>query len=56
MPEADTRDDKHFHEDIPAPDQGFLTGSGAYDSGTQNGGAHPSRHAALLAQGDRKRA
>ena len=37
MPEADTRDDKNFHEDIPAPDQGFfLKGSGAYDWGMKN--------------------
>ena len=37
MPEADERDDKQFHEDIPAPDQGFfLKGSGAYDWGMKN--------------------
>jgi len=37
MPEADTRDDKSFYEDIPAPDQGFfLKGSGAYDWGMKN--------------------
>jgi putative autoinducer-2 (AI-2) aldolase len=37
MPEADTRDDKNFHEGIPAPDQGFfLKGSGAYDWGMKN--------------------
>ncbi len=37
MPEADTRDDKNFHEDVPAPQQGFfLKGSGAYDWGMQN--------------------
>jgi putative autoinducer-2 (AI-2) aldolase len=37
MPEADTRDDKDFHEGIPAPDQGFfLKGSGAYDWGMKN--------------------
>ncbi len=37
MPEADTRDDKRFFEDIPAPDQGFfLKGSGAYDWGMKN--------------------
>ncbi len=37
MPEADARDDKQFHEDIPAPDQGFfLKGSGAYDWGMKN--------------------
>jgi putative autoinducer-2 (AI-2) aldolase len=37
MPEADTRDDKSFFEEIPAPDQGFfLKGSGAYDWGMKN--------------------
>ena len=37
MPEADTREDKNFHADIPAPDQGFfLKGSGAYDWGMKN--------------------
>ena len=37
MPEADTRDDKCFYEDIPAPEQGFfLKGSGAYDWGMKN--------------------
>jgi 3-hydroxy-5-phosphonooxypentane-2,4-dione thiolase len=37
MPEADTSDDKSFHEDIPASDQGFfLKGSGAYDWGMKN--------------------
>jgi len=37
MPEADTRDDKDFHEGIPAPEQGFfLKGAGAYDWGMQN--------------------
>lgn len=37
MPEADAREDKSFHEDIPAPDQGyFLKGSGAYDWGMKN--------------------
>ena len=37
MPEADTRDDKSFYEDIPAPEQGFfLKGSGAYDWGMKN--------------------
>jgi len=37
MPEADSRDDKQFHEDIPAPEQGFfLKGSGAYDWGMKN--------------------
>jgi putative autoinducer-2 (AI-2) aldolase len=37
MPEADARNNKDFHEDIPAPDQRFfLKGSGAYDWGMQN--------------------
>lgn len=37
MPEADTRDDKNFREDVPSPDQGFfLKGSGAYDWGMKN--------------------
>jgi putative autoinducer-2 (AI-2) aldolase len=37
MPEADTRDEKNFRTDIPAPDQGFfLKGSGAYDWGMKN--------------------
>ena len=37
MPEADTRDDKSFSEDIPSPEQGFfLKGSGAYDWGMKN--------------------
>jgi putative autoinducer-2 (AI-2) aldolase len=37
MPEADTREDKDFHEGIPAPVQGFfLKGSGAYDWGMKN--------------------
>jgi 3-hydroxy-5-phosphonooxypentane-2,4-dione thiolase len=37
MPEADSRDDKNFHEDIPAPEQGFfLKGGGAYDWGMKN--------------------
>jgi 3-hydroxy-5-phosphonooxypentane-2,4-dione thiolase len=37
MPEADEREDKRFHEDIPTPDQGFfLKGSGAYDWGMKN--------------------
>jgi 3-hydroxy-5-phosphonooxypentane-2,4-dione thiolase len=37
MPETDTRDDKHFHEDIPAPDPGFfLKGSAGYDWGMRN--------------------
>jgi putative autoinducer-2 (AI-2) aldolase len=37
MPEADERDDKNFHEDTPAPEQGFfLKGSGQYDWGMKN--------------------
>jgi 3-hydroxy-5-phosphonooxypentane-2,4-dione thiolase len=37
MPEADSREDKNFHEGIPAPSQGFfLKGSGAYDWGMKN--------------------
>jgi putative autoinducer-2 (AI-2) aldolase len=37
MPEADTRDDKNFHPDIAALDQGFfLKGSGSYDWGMKN--------------------
>jgi putative autoinducer-2 (AI-2) aldolase len=37
MPEADTRNDKNFHEDVPAPTPGFfLKGSGAYDWGMKN--------------------
>ncbi len=37
MPETDTRDDKNFHEDIPAPETGFyLKGSGGYDWGMRN--------------------
>ena len=37
MPEADARDDKHFYEDVPPPEQGFfLKGSGAYDWGMKN--------------------
>jgi 3-hydroxy-5-phosphonooxypentane-2,4-dione thiolase len=37
MPETDTRDDKNFHEDIPALDPGFfLKGSGGYDWGMRN--------------------
>jgi len=37
MPEADTRDDKQFHADIPPHDRGFfLRGSAAYDWGMQN--------------------
>jgi putative autoinducer-2 (AI-2) aldolase len=37
VPEADSREDKRFHADIPAGDHGFfLKGSGAYDWGMQN--------------------
>ena len=37
MPEADTRDDKNFYTDIPAPEQGFhVKGAAAYDWGMQN--------------------
>jgi 3-hydroxy-5-phosphonooxypentane-2,4-dione thiolase len=37
MPEADSRDDKNFHEDVPPLHQRFfLKGSGAYDWGMQN--------------------
>lgn len=37
MPEADNRDEKQFHAEIPAPDQGFfLKGSGSYDWGMKN--------------------
>jgi 3-hydroxy-5-phosphonooxypentane-2,4-dione thiolase len=37
MPEADTRDDKDFHEQIPAPEAGFfLKGAHAYDWGMKN--------------------
>ncbi|HEY1515928.1 MAG TPA: 3-hydroxy-5-phosphonooxypentane-2,4-dione thiolase [Solirubrobacteraceae bacterium] len=37
MPEADTRDGKEFHAEIPPPEQGyFLKGSGAYDWGMKN--------------------
>lgn len=37
MPEADTRDGKDFHAEIPPPEQGyFLKGSGAYDWGMTN--------------------
>jgi putative autoinducer-2 (AI-2) aldolase len=37
MPEEDTRDDKSFYEDVPAPEQGFfLKGSGSYDWGMTN--------------------
>jgi putative autoinducer-2 (AI-2) aldolase len=37
MPEADSRDDKTFYADIPAPDQGFfLKGASAYDWGMKN--------------------
>jgi putative autoinducer-2 (AI-2) aldolase len=37
MPEADTRDDKNFHADIPTIDHGFfLKGCGGYDWGMKN--------------------
>jgi putative autoinducer-2 (AI-2) aldolase len=37
MPEDDTRDDKNFYSDIPAPEQGFfLKGAGGYDWGMRN--------------------
>ena len=37
MPETDTREDKNFHEDIPAPNPGFfLKGSAGYDWGMRN--------------------
>ena len=37
MSEADTRDDKNFREDVPAPSNGFfLKGSGSYDWGMKN--------------------
>lgn len=37
MPEADDKQEKAFHADIPAPDQGFfLRGSGGYDWGMKN--------------------
>ena len=37
MPEADTSDEKEFHEGIPAPEQGFfLKGAAAYDWGMKN--------------------
>src|SRR5438067_8463924 len=37
MPEADSRDDKNFHEEIPAAERGFfLKGAGAYDWGMKN--------------------
>ena len=37
MPEADSRDGKDFHAEIPPPEQGyFLKGSGAYDWGMKN--------------------
>jgi 3-hydroxy-5-phosphonooxypentane-2,4-dione thiolase len=37
MPEADERDDKQFHPEVPAPEQGFfLKGAGAYDWGMKN--------------------
>ena len=41
MPEADTRDEKQFHEDIPAVNRGFfLKGSDSYDWGMKNRLAH----------------
>src|SRR5216684_3277301 len=44
MPEADTREDKRFYEDIPAPSTGwFLKGSSSYDWGMQNRLAHVFR-------------
>jgi putative autoinducer-2 (AI-2) aldolase len=37
VPEADARDDKQFHAEIPALDHGFfLKGSGSYDWGMKN--------------------
>ena len=37
MPDADTRDDKEFFEDVPPPNEGFfLKGSGAYDWGIKD--------------------
>src|SRR2546425_11145032 len=37
MSEADTRDDKNFREDVPAPSNGFfLKGSDSYDWGMKN--------------------
>jgi putative autoinducer-2 (AI-2) aldolase len=37
MPEADTSDDKNFHEDVPTAQHSFfLRGAGAYDWGMQN--------------------
>ena len=37
MPEADARDDKNFHEHIPARSEGFfLKGAGSYDWGMKN--------------------
>jgi 3-hydroxy-5-phosphonooxypentane-2,4-dione thiolase len=37
MPESDTREDKNFHEDIPARSAGFfLKGSSGYDWGMRN--------------------
>ena len=36
-PKPTTRDEKNFHTDIPAPDQGFFVkGAGAYDWGMKN--------------------
>ncbi len=41
MPEADTREEKQFYEDIPAVNRGFyLKGSGSYDWGMTNRLAH----------------
>lgn len=37
MPEADDKQEKAFHTEVPAPDQGFfLRGSGGYDWGMKN--------------------
>ena len=37
MPEADPREEKNFHTDIPVPDQSFFVkGAGAYDWGMKN--------------------
>jgi 3-hydroxy-5-phosphonooxypentane-2,4-dione thiolase len=37
MPEPDTRENKNFDEDVPAPNQGFfLKGSSSYDWGMKN--------------------
>jgi putative autoinducer-2 (AI-2) aldolase len=41
MPEADTRDEKNYFEDVPAVNHGFfLKGSGSYDWGMKNRLAH----------------